>query len=154
MPQLRQVLLAIVCSLGVFAADSAAASDQSDVAATIKKWVSDFNNGDRKAFLAACAPRTSVVDAFPPYAWSTCTDWMNDYKKNSQAIQLTEGTLWIGEPSYVDIAGSRAYAVYPATFSDNEKDKSVVYKGFWAMTLHKTTRGWVFTGSGSAWSGT
>jgi hypothetical protein len=67
----RDLFLAAACALCVLAAVPAAASDASDIAATVKKWVSDFNKGDMKSFLAACAPNVSVVDGFPPYAWPT-----------------------------------------------------------------------------------
>jgi ketosteroid isomerase-like protein len=140
--------------LSVVAAGPAAASDTSDVAATVKKWVDDFNKGDMKTFLAACAPSASVVDGFPPYAWPTCTDWINAYHANNKVIRLTDGTLWIGKAIYTEVAGDHAYVIYPARFSDREKGKPVVYKGSWTMTLQKNSGRWVFTGSASAWTTT
>ena len=148
---LRDLLLAAVFALCVPVAASAAGSDASDVAATVKKWVSDFNKGDMQQVIAACAPQTSVVDGFPPYAWPTCTDWINAYRENSKAIQLTGGRLSIGRASYTEFSGDRAYVIYPATFSDLEKGKRVVYQGTWTMTLQKTNARWLFTGSASAW---
>src|SRR5882672_5985031 len=87
MKHVGDLFLAAACALCVLAAGPAAASDVSDVAATIQKWVADFNRGDMKSFLAACAPSVSVVDGFPPYAWPTCSDWMNAYRTNNKAIQ-------------------------------------------------------------------
>jgi hypothetical protein len=150
--QLRSSFFVAALALPVFAAGPAAASDTSDVAATVKKWVRDFNKGDMQSFLAACASCVPVIDGFPPYAWTTCADWMNAYKSNSKAIELAGGKLWVGKPSYTEVTGDRAYVIYPATFSDTEKGKPVVYKGSWTMTLQKSSSRWVFTGSASAWT--
>ena len=149
--RVRDLLLAATCALTLLAAGPASASDASDVKATIEKWVADFNKHDWKSFLAACAPRTAIVDGFPPYAWQTCTDWINGYDANNEAIQATHGTLSIGDPIYTELTGNRAYLIYPATFTDTQKGKPVIYKGSWTMTLQKTRNRWVFTGSASAW---
>ena len=147
--------IALIGSLSLLAVSSSAsfASDASEVAATIHKWVGDFNKGDMKAFTTVCAPNAAIIDGFPPYAWTSCAGWMNDYAANNKAIQATGGTLWIGKPAYFDVQGGRAYTNYPVKFSDVQKGKPVVYKGNWAMTLQKIPGGWVFTGSGSAWTG-
>ncbi|HXS05595.1 MAG TPA: hypothetical protein VN723_02300 [Rhizomicrobium sp.] len=146
--------VALVWSLSLLAASSApsAASDASEVAAVVKKWVGDFNKGNLKAFVAGCAPNAAVVDGFPPYAWTDCASWINDYVANNKAIQATGGTLTIGKPLFFDASGGRAYATYPATFSDVQKGKPVVYKGNWAITLQKISGAWIITGSGSAWT--
>lgn len=130
---------------------TAVASDATDVEATIEKRVVDFNRGDFKSFVAACAPRTAIVDGFPPYAWPSCSAWIADYQANNKALQATHGTLEIGNPVYQEFNAGRAYLIYPATFSDMQKGKPVEYKGTWTMTLKKTRNGWAFTGSASAW---
>jgi hypothetical protein len=94
-----------------------------------------------------------VIDGFPAYAWTTCADWMNDYHANSKAIQLTDGRLWIGKPTHVEVTADHAYMIYPATFSDAENGKPVVYRGSWTMTLQEVSGHWAVTGSGSAWTG-
>jgi hypothetical protein len=109
----------------------------------------DFNKGDKKSVLGSCAPHTAVIDGFPPYAWETCSTWMHDYEANNKLIQATPGTLAIGKPIYSEVKGDRAYFVYPVTFTDRQKGKTVVYKGTWAMTLLRMQKSWVFTGSGS-----
>jgi hypothetical protein len=149
----RELVWAAACALSVLAAAPASASDRSDVNATVEKWVDDFNKADMKSLLAACAPHTSIVDDFPPYAWQTCIDWMNDYQANNKVIQLTSGKLSIGKPVYTELRAVRAYMIYPATFSDKEKRKSVAYHGTWTLILQKTPSGWVFTGSAATWGG-
>lgn len=140
--------------LFVLGAGCASASDASDVTAIIDKWVGDFNKDDMKTFLAACAPRAAVVDLIPPYAWSSCNDWMDAYHANNKIIRLTEGRLSIGKALTSDVIGSTAYVIYPATFSDKENGKPVTYKGTWTITLKKARGSWVITGSASAWTQT
>ncbi|MGB8538135.1 MAG: hypothetical protein WCD57_17060 [Acidobacteriaceae bacterium] len=54
---------------------------------------------------------------------------MHDYEANNKLIQATPGTLAIGKPTYSEVNGGRAYFVYPVTFTDMQKGKTVVYKG-------------------------
>jgi len=149
----REFILGAACAICMLVGSSAVASDTTDVRTAIQKWVKDFNAGDMNAFLAGCAPSAAVIDGFPPYAWTTCADWMNDYHANSKAIQLTDGRLWIGKPAHVEVTDDHAYMIYPATFSDAEHGKPVVYRGSWTMTLQKVSGHWAITGSGSAWTG-
>jgi len=139
------------CALIVLWADPGVASNASDLQAAVKKLVSNINKGDFKAVAAACAPRAAIVDGFPPYAWYTCADWMKDYNANNKAIHATLGVLSTGNPKWTDVHGSYAYSVYPVTFTDVQNGKSFSYRGSMAVTLKKTTSGWVFTGIGSTW---
>ncbi len=139
------------CALLAASAGPAPPSDTAEVKAVIEKWVADFNKADFESFVAACAPRAAIVDGFPPYAWGTCADWIRDYRSNNEILHATHGTLEIGEPIYEERNGAHAYLIYPATFSDTQDGKPVVYKGTWTITLTKTKDGWVFTGSASAW---
>jgi hypothetical protein len=151
MKRLRYTVSVLLLVLSVAAVGPAHASDESDIKAVIEKWVMDFNKGDKKSFLGACASHTAVIDGFPPYAWDTCSGWIHDYEANNKLIQATPGTLAIAKPIYSEVNGDRAYFVYPVTFTDKQKGKTVTYKGTWAMTLLRTQRSWVFTGSGSNW---
>ena len=155
--RIQHLLLAAmgaVCLLAAsppLAASAPDASDATDVRATMDRWVADFNKGDMKRFVAACAPRAAVVDGFPPYAWGSCGEWISAYEANNKAIGATPGTLTIGKAIYTEINGTHAYYISPATFRDTQKGKPVTYKGTWTMTLEKARGGWVFTGSASAW---
>ena len=146
-------VLAVTAILASFGASPASASDETDAKATVTDWVGEFNRGDLKAFKARCAPRAVVLDGFPPYAWTSCADWMSAYTANSKAIKLTDGKLSIGEAVSVFAEGSRVYLVYPATFSDKEDGKPVTYNGTWTITLQRIGKRWEITGSGSNWGG-
>jgi len=148
----RACLLAASTAVLILAAGTALASDELAVNSLIAKWVADLNKGDLKSAVAPCAPHAAVVDAFPPYAWQTCSDWMKDYIKNNEATHAPLGTISIGTPIYKEFNGSHAYVIYPATFANTQDGKSAVYKGTWTITLQRGKRGWRVTGSASAWT--
>lgn len=148
---LASLVIAVTCMLFTVGAIAQSDARAADVKAKVDKWIADFNKGDFESFISACASQTAIVDGFPPYAWQTCAGWISDYQSNNAALQATHGRLEIGEPIYEEFNGNHAYLIYPATFSDTQQGKPIVYKGTWTITLETKGDGWVFTGSASAW---
>ena len=147
-------VLAFIAMFAAFGIFPARASDETEAQAVVTEWVAEFNRGDVTAFAARCARRAAVIDGFPPFAWTSCADWMSSYASNSKANKLTDGKLSIGWAVSAFTEGNRSYVVYPATFSDKEDGKVVVYNGTWTITLLKVNGRWAITGSGSNWGGT
>ncbi|MEG3182188.1 hypothetical protein [Sphingomonas sp. LT1P40] len=147
----KTCMLAVLAGAMFCSTVPALASEASDLDAMVHKWAADMNVGNMKAFYDACAPRVAIVDGFPPYAWHTCQDWMRDYEANNRRIKAARGTLLIGSPLWIDVQGDRAVLNYSATFTHVQDGKTVTYKGMWAVSLVRTKRGWLITGSGSAW---
>jgi hypothetical protein len=77
----------------------------------VRAFVANINRGDVRAIVGACAPHTSVIDGFPPYAWQTCRDWWKSHVSNSRSIGATLGALVIGKLLYWDVAYRRAYFI-------------------------------------------
>lgn len=152
MAKFRDLILAASCGACILSASPVLASGTPDLHSMVSKFVTDINKGNFSAVAAACAPRASVVDGFPPYAWQTCADWMKSYQTNNKAIHAALGTLTAGKPLYKDVQRNYAYAIYPVTFTDAPNGKKVTYKGTMTVTLEKTQSGWVFTGIASAWT--
>ena len=80
---MRTIILVLAISLAaaLLAVSPAAASEKTNVIATVKQYMSSFNKGDKDAATAACAAQASIIDEFPPYAWqgaTACADWWND----------------------------------------------------------------------------
>ncbi len=148
---LHKSIGAVVSAVVLGVAGAASAADVGALNAKVHKWTADMNAGNMKAFYAACAPRVAVVDGFPPYAWTTCQDWMRDYEANNRRIKAPPGTLTIGEPLWTDVQGDRALLTYAATFVDVQGGKTMTYKGLWAVSFSHAKRGWLITGSGSSW---
>ena len=128
-----------------------ASPEKGAIERAIRQYVANINRGDVKAIVAACARHTSVVDGSPPYAWQTCRDWWRSYVSNNRSVGATLGVLAIGKVVYWEVAHDHAYFIYPATFTDTQGGKFVVYNGIGTMTLKLTRLGWLFTGSAWAW---
>ena len=148
----RDLILAAGCGAAILSASPGLTSGMPDFNPTVKKLVTDINKGNFNAVAAACAPRASIVDGFPPYAWQTCADWMKGYQINNEAIHATLGTLSIGKLLWSDARAESAYLIYPVRFTDVQDGKKFIYQGTMTVTLEKTQRGWVFTGIASAWT--
>lgn len=142
-------LTAAIALLSVPAVGSAA--DTSGVMATINRAVVAFNKGDMKAWAAACAPSTAIVDDFSPYTWSgpaACGDWWNAFAAGNKKNGLSWGTVALGTAVHVTVTGSHAYTVFPATYTYKMKGKPAKDSGIFTLVLTKSPAGWLI----AAWS--
>jgi ketosteroid isomerase-like protein len=132
------------------AAGSAAASDRTDVMATVNQFIDGFNKGDVKSALATCASPASIVDEFPPYAWqgpTACADWASDFEANSKKNEITDEVVKLAKPKHVDVTADRAYVVVPASYTYKQKGKKVSQVGStMVLALRKSATGWLITG--------
>jgi ketosteroid isomerase-like protein len=135
-------------------AGHAAASDQTDVMATVRQFIDGFNKGDAKTAIAACASPASIVDDFPPHAWqgpTACADWAADFDATAKKEGITEPVVTLQKPRHVDVTGDRAYVVVPASYDYKLKGKKVKEGGAtFTAALQKLPAGWRITGW--AWS--
>ncbi len=143
---MRKMILAAAAALAV---SPAFASDQSDVAATVKQYNDAFNKGDAKSAEALCVAQTIIIDDFAPHAWqgaSTCTDWYNALAAGDKKDGITNGMVTLGKAWHVAVTGDRAYAVYPTHYSYTMKGKPVMEQGVWTFALQKLAAGWRIAG--------
>lgn len=128
----------------------AAATDKTDVVATVRKFVETFNKGDMKAMAALCADQSSIIDEFPPYEWhgaGACAKWTEDYDADAKKNGITDGGVTLGSPRHVDVAGDRAYVVVPASYKFKQKGKPVQETGSTlTIALQKSDGAWRMTG--------
>ncbi len=133
----------------VFAAGSAAASEQIAVMATVHQFVDGFNKGDVKSALAACASPASIIDDIPPHEWhgpTACSDWSSAYNANAKKNEITDGIVTLGTPWHVDVTGGRAYVVVPVTYTYKQKGIPVTESGsIFTVALKKVAAGWRIT---------
>ena len=88
--------------------------------ATVHRFIDSFNKGDMKDAIATCAARTSIIDEFPPHEWqgsTACADWLRDFTAASKVAGITNAAVTLGTPWRVDVNGTRAYLVVPATYN-------------------------------------
>ena len=142
--------LAFALAVAISAAVPAAASDATDVMVPIHQFVDGFNKGDIKTALAACADETIIIDEFPPYTWNgagACAKWANDYDAAGKKDGITEGSVTLGKPKHVDVAGDRAYVVIPSDYAFKQNGKAMKEtKAAFTFVLQKGAAGWRITG--------
>jgi ketosteroid isomerase-like protein len=148
---------ALAFSTGAFAQASngtgvhnAGPGEKLEVLTAVNKWTADFNKGDTKAFLAACAPDAVIVDEFAPFVWqgtSACSNWMSANDAQNKSLEATGGVLTLGKTYEVLIGGDRAYAAFAAKFVDTEKGKRVTQTATWTLTLQKSGSAWLIASS-------
>lgn len=150
---MRKILVAFAVT-ALITGHVAAFGDRKDVMAAVHQFVDGFNKGDTKTALAACAEQASIIDEFPPYVWQgtdACLNWANDYDADAKKNGITDGSVTLGSPRHVDIAGDRAYVVVPTNYTYKKKGALVKEIGSTLLVaLQKRADGWRITGW--AWS--
>lgn len=145
---MRKTLLAL--AIAAVAALPTAASAQTDVMATVNRFVEAFNKGDSTTVGAVCADPASVIDEFPPHEWhgaGACSKWMNDYNTDAEKNGITDGIVTLGTPLHVDISGTRAYVVAPANYTYKKRGTAVKETGsMFTLVLQQTAAGWRIVG--------
>ena len=131
---MRMVALApaTAIALALYIAAPAAASDATDVMATVREYLGDFNKGDADQAAGLCAPQAIIIDDFPPHTWqgpTACLDWWNALVAFDKSKGITDEDVTIGKPRRVVVTGDRAYVVVPATYKYKENGKPVTE--FW-----------------------
>ena len=123
-------------------ATPAIASDQSDIAAVVKAYNTDFA-------ASYCAPGAAIIDEFAPHAWNgatACADWLKSFDADSKARGITEAIVTIGKPDVLKVEGDRGYAVYPAHYDFKMKGKPVHETGIWTFAFQKLSGSWKIAG--------
>lgn len=143
-------ILFVALAVAVLVAGPAAATEKTDVMATVLQFVEGFNKGDAKTILAACADQTSIVDEFPPHEWhgaGACSNWANDFDAYIKRNGITDGIITLDNPRHVDVTADRAYVVVPASFSFKQNGKLAKEPGaLLTFALQKGATGWRITG--------
>ncbi len=142
----------LAVALAVFAAGPAvvAASDKSDVMATVHQWVDGFNKGDLKGASAACADEVSIIDDIAPNEWhgnGACAKWADAYNAEAKKNGITDGVVTLGKPRHFDVSGDSAYMVVSATYTYKQGGKPMKMTGATVtMSLKKGSSGWRISG--------
>jgi hypothetical protein len=128
----------------------AAASDQADAYAAVKKFDDSFNKGDTKTALAICVDQAIIIDDFAPHVWSGgqgCGPWLNALGAYNKANGITDGIVTLGKPWHTDVTGDRSYVVVPVKYTYKQNGKPVIESGsVWTLALQKLAAGWRITG--------
>lgn len=122
--------------------------------ATVHQFIEAFNAGDMQRATATCAPRASIIDEFPPHEWqgsTACADWARDLAASNKAAGITDSSVTLGTYWRVDVSGTRAYVVTPATYTYRMHGKPVTESNsIFTVALERVGGAWRITGW--AWS--
>lgn len=149
---LRKMICATVLVVACFllAGLPVAATDRTDVIATVRQFVDSFNKGDVKAVAATCSDQAAILDEFPPYEWhgaAACAQWTEAYDADAKKNAITDGVVTLGTPTHVDVAGDRAYVVVPANYKFKKAGRPMQEIGsILTVALQKGSSGWRITG--------
>lgn len=124
----------------------AAASDSSDVMATIDTAISSFNKGDGKSWLATCSSSTSIVSNIPPYQYSSCASWWSTHAAADKKNGISGENVTLGKAWCFLVNGDRAYAAFPGDLAYERKGKAMKMSGVLTIALQKGSNGWLMTG--------
>ena len=138
---------ALAAAFSVWATAPAFAALTDPVAAA-QQFIDGFNKGDTKAGLAACADQTGIIDEFPPHEWMSCAAWADAFDANAKQNGITDTFVTLDKPAHVNVTGSVAYTVFPATYRWKQHGKSMSENSLWTVILKKSAGGWHIT----AWS--
>jgi hypothetical protein len=129
---------------------TAAATDQTDAFAAVKKFDDGINKGDSKAALSMCIDQAIVIDDFAPHVWSGgqgCGPWLSALGAYEKTNGITDDNVALGKPWHITVTGDRGYVVVPVKYSYKQNGKPVVESGsVWTIALQKLAAGWRITG--------
>jgi len=145
---MHKILIAL--AVAALIAGTTAASEQTEVMASVNQFVDSFNKGDATKAVATCADETSIIDEFPPHEWhgpGACSTWMKDYDVDAQKNGITDGVVTLSKPSHVDINADRAYIVVSADYAFKKQGKQEKETGsILVLALKKGEAGWRIIG--------
>ena len=127
---------------------AALASDKTDVADAVNRYLSSLDPDKLQTALAMCDSEVSILDEFPPHAWhgpTACADWWKGLLAYNEKSGITDTDAALGKPWTVDVTGDRAYFVAPMTYTYKQNGKSVKESASFAVALKHTQGGWRIT---------
>ncbi len=136
------VLLAGLSAL--FVASAAYAGDAA-VQAPIHQFIDNFNKGDAKAAKAAHVASPSIIDEVSPHHWSgpkAFDTWVADLTKSEAVEGRTGGAVTLSSATREVVSGNHAYVIVPATYTFQQKGKTMHEVSQMTYVLTKGKSGW------------
>ncbi len=145
-----RIAVITVCSfLFAIAVPTVSASDKTDVADAVKRYLDNLEPAKIQDSLAMCDAEVAILDEFAPHEWhgpTACADWWKAELAHNQEEGITDEDAPLGTPQTVDVNGDRAYFVAPMTYTYKQHGKPMKETATFAVTLHRTAAGWRITG--------
>ena len=154
---MRYLALAALTCLTMTGTPAFAQSPDAAVTAPITAFMTAFNKGDMAAAAAthAAGPDLVIVDEVAPYAWhgaKAFQEWTAALGAADAKAGTTGQRVAIGAPTRVEVEGTRAYVIVPATYSFTAKGGVAMHaRSQMTFTLEKDASGWLI--HGWTWTG-
>jgi len=150
------VLGALAC-LSLTGTPAFAQSPDAAVTAPITAFMTAFNKGDMAGAAAthAAAADLVIVDEVAPYAWhgaKAFQEWVAALGAADAKAGNTAQKVAIGAPTRIEVDGTRAYVIVPATYTFTAKGGVAMRaRSQMTFTLEKGASGWLI--HGWTWTG-
>ena len=135
----------IAVAIAVVGAGPVVASQEADVMAPVRQFVSGFNKSDIKMAQAACADQTIIIDDFSPHEWrgsGATSKWFRDLTRMGKKNGMSDSFVTLLKPRQVDVTSAHAYVVVPINLRYNDKGQLVKRTGLMTLVLHMGVDGW------------
>jgi ketosteroid isomerase-like protein len=145
-------LLGSIVLLGLATAAGAAGSvtPESQVAATVKAVIDNFNKGDMKAVAAMMSPDgVNISDEIPPHIWSGAKafdTWLQAFADYEKANAVTDDVFAASRPTRIVVSGDHAYAVQPVIYSYKKGGMAMQESSRMVYALQRGKSGWMIAG--------
>ena len=119
-----------------------------DAAKFVTTIMDKFNGGDVKAWIAAQANDTLIIDEFGPHTWTgsgSAQRWLEDYMKDSRANGITSPRVDYGKPLQATSDGTTAYIVLPTTYRFVQKQTKMAEPSSMTFVVKRDGKDWKIT---------
>jgi ketosteroid isomerase-like protein len=141
---MKTTIAALIASL--LLASPVLAATPAELTAPIHQFIDGFNTGDTKSAYAAYAPgNITIIDEFAPHIWTGPNGahaWAAQYDKHAAATGVTDGSVWLGEPTRIEVEGNEAYVICPTVYNYKENGQPTAEEGQMTYVLNKISAGW------------
>ena len=145
MPRAMCLVLLVLLPAATPAGGTAAPTeDPAPIIAMIREAVRAEDTGDPDAG-RFYAPVQSITDVVPPFHWhgpDARTRWMESVARDFEARDRRNGTILLADPVVARVAADRAYFVFPAAFSFEEKGLRYTREATIAVTAVRISGAW------------
>jgi len=144
-------LVAAALSL-IASAVSAATPDE--LMSAPRRFIDSLDKGDIPAASSTMTADVTMLDEFPPHAWSgpdALKHWLADYDSANKAAHITGGKVKLGDPIVAEATGDVAYVVATASETYKQDGKRMAESARMVFALRRDGGSWKI--AAWAWAG-
>ena len=132
-----------------------AGSTESGPMVAVRQFVEGFNNDEIEHAQAACADETSIIDDFPPHAWTgrgATTTWYRDMATVAAEYRMSDWSVMLDDPRHVTVSDQGAYVVAAVAARWLQDGRPTQRTGSFTAALREGADGWRITAFTWTWN--